>query len=49
MPGKPPVDKDKVRKLHAQGVSISAIAERAGCHKGTVYAVLKLKKQGGAK
>lgn len=49
MPGRPPVDKDKMRQLHDQGVSVKAIAERTGCSKGAVYAALKLKKQGRAK
>ena len=49
MPGRPPIDKDKVKQLHAQGVSIKGIAERTGCTKGTVYGVLKLKKQRVAK
>jgi len=42
-------DPEKVRRLHAQGVSINGIAERTGCSKGAVYGVLKLKKKEGAK
>jgi predicted Rossmann fold nucleotide-binding protein DprA/Smf involved in DNA uptake len=30
MPGRPKVDPEKIRKLHAQGVSINGIAARCG-------------------
>ena len=49
MPAKPKVDIDKVKQLHAQGVTVRAIAERTGYSKGAVYGVLELKKQRGAK
>jgi transposase len=49
MPGRPPVDAERIKVLHAQGVSINGIAKRTGCSKGAVYGVLKLKKQEGAK
>ena len=49
MPGRPKVDPEKVKQLHAQGVSVNGIAERTGCSKGAVYGVLKLKKQEGTK
>jgi DNA invertase Pin-like site-specific DNA recombinase len=49
MPGRPKVDPEKVRRLHAQGVSVNGIAERTGCSKGSVYNVLKLKTKEGSK
>lgn len=49
MPGRQRVDPEKIRKLHAQGVSIYGIVSRTGVSKGAVYGVLKLKSQGGAK
>lgn len=49
MPGRPKVDPQKIKKLAAQGVSITAIAARTGVSKGAVYGVLQLKKQGGVK
>jgi hypothetical protein len=49
MPGPAKVDPEKIKKLHAQGVSIYGIASRTGVSKGAVYGVLKLKSQGRAK
>jgi DNA invertase Pin-like site-specific DNA recombinase len=49
MPGRPKVDPEKVKQLHAQGVSVNGIAERTGCSKGAVYGVLKLNKKEGAR
>jgi transposase len=49
VPGRQKVDPEKVKQLHAEGVSVNGIAERTGCSKGAVYGVLKLKKKEGAK
>jgi transposase len=46
MPGRPPVDAERIKVLHAQGVSAYAIADRVGCSRGMVYGVLRTKTQG---
>jgi DNA-binding NarL/FixJ family response regulator len=41
MPGRPPVDADRIRELLAQGMTAKAIAERLGCSKSSVWTVAK--------
>ena len=45
MPGRPPVNAERIKLLHAQGVSAYAIADRVGCSRAMVYGVLRIKSQ----
>lgn len=45
MPGRPPIDKDRIRQLAAQGVQPKAIAERLGVSRTVVSKELKRAKR----
>jgi DNA-binding CsgD family transcriptional regulator len=41
MPGRTPVNVERIRELLAQGMTPKAIAERLGCSKSSVWTVAK--------